>query len=77
MSLLGYALLWPHARPWRLSQPEPMLRAVPEAQDVAAILAEATSKHVSLEQNLTQINAAPGASSETAPSKGELKGATA
>ena len=31
--------LWPHARPWRLQQPEPMLRAVPDAARVAAILA--------------------------------------
>jgi len=39
--LLGYALLWPHARPWRFARPEPMLRAIPEAEKVAAILAEA------------------------------------
>jgi hypothetical protein len=33
--------LWPHARPWRFSQPEPMLRAIPQAAVVAEILAEA------------------------------------
>lgn len=36
---IGYALLWPHARPWRLKEPQPMLRAIPEAQAFAALLA--------------------------------------
>ena len=35
---LAYLALWPHARPWRVSRPEPMLRAVPEAAKVAGIL---------------------------------------
>jgi hypothetical protein len=38
---IGYIHLWPHARPWRVSKPEPMLRCVPEAGQVAAILARA------------------------------------
>ena len=38
---LGYLALWPHARPWRVSTPEPMLRAVPHASDVAALIARA------------------------------------
>lgn len=33
--------LWPHARPWRLRRPEPMLRCVPDAAQVAAILVRA------------------------------------
>ncbi len=37
---LGYAVLWPHVRPWRLRRPEPMLRAVPDAAALAALLAE-------------------------------------
>lgn len=37
----GYGLLWPHARPWQLREPQPMLRAVPDAQAVAARLARA------------------------------------
>lgn len=35
---LAYLMLWPHARPWRLLRPEPMLRAVPEALEVAHLL---------------------------------------
>lgn len=38
---LAYLALWPHARPWRVSRPEPMLRAVPEAAKVAGILSGA------------------------------------
>lgn len=38
---LSYLLLWPHSRPWRLNVVEPMLRGVPNARDVAEILAKA------------------------------------
>ena len=38
---LAYLLVWPHARPWHLRQPQPMLRAVPHARDVAGILSRA------------------------------------
>ncbi len=37
----GYAYLWPHVRPWRLTRPEPCLRGIPEVQKVAALFAEA------------------------------------
>ncbi len=36
---LGYLALWPHARPWKIVTPQPMLRAVPDAADVAALIA--------------------------------------
>lgn len=38
---IAYLHLWPHARPWYLSRPQPMLRCVPDAAQVAAILARA------------------------------------
>lgn len=31
---------WPHARPWHVMHPQPMLRSVPEAGRVAALLAQ-------------------------------------
>jgi hypothetical protein len=40
---LAYLLVWPHARPWRFKTTEPMLRAVPNARDVATILTRALS----------------------------------
>jgi Bacterial PH domain len=36
--------LWPHARPWRIASPEPMLRCLPEVKSVAAELAKAWSQ---------------------------------
>ena len=41
---IAYLHLWPHARPWRLGKPEPMLRSVPQAALVARVLTEAWSK---------------------------------
>lgn len=38
---IGYFILWPHARPWRMKQAEPALRCVPDAEQVARILARA------------------------------------
>ena len=35
---LGFLTLWPHARAWRVVAPEPMLRALPDAATVAALL---------------------------------------
>lgn len=36
---VGYAVLWPHARPWRVATPQPMLRAIPDAATLAALIA--------------------------------------
>jgi hypothetical protein len=38
---IPYWALWPHARPFRFSRPEPMLRGIPKAAEVARILGEA------------------------------------
>lgn len=38
---LAYLVLWPHARPWKLARPQPMLRSVPDAARVATILGRA------------------------------------
>ncbi len=38
---LGYAALWPHARAWHYANPQPMLRAVPEIDHVATLMARA------------------------------------
>jgi Bacterial PH domain len=40
---IAYVHLWPHARPWRLAQPEPMLCCVNNAPHVAALLTQAWS----------------------------------
>jgi hypothetical protein len=41
---IGVMHLWPHARPWRFTRTEPMLRALPEGQRVAGLLVEALTR---------------------------------
>jgi hypothetical protein len=53
---IGFLHLWPHARPWRLSRPEPMLRCVPDAQNVASILARAAAGKVPHEEAGTRAD---------------------
>jgi hypothetical protein len=38
---LGILALWPHARPWKIVTPQPMLRAIPDARTVAMLVAQA------------------------------------
>ena len=38
---IGYINLWPHARPWRIANPEPMLRCLPNVKQAAEKLASA------------------------------------
>lgn len=49
---VGWIHLWPHARPWRVARPEPMLRCIPDAAAVAALLStvwvKATGNHAAL-----------------------------
>lgn len=41
---IAYLHLWPHARPWSLARPQPMLRAIPAAAQVAQTFAAAWSE---------------------------------
>lgn len=41
---IAWLHLWPHARPWRLARPEPMLRAIPEASMVTRLLSDAWAR---------------------------------
>ena len=59
---LGYAILWPHARPFRFSKPQPMLRAIPNVAEVAAKLAKATAAHRDI-----AMKELPGATDAPAP----------
>lgn len=56
---LGYALLWPHARPWRLREPQPMLRALPDAESVARAIARACADLVPIERASPMRHADP------------------
>jgi hypothetical protein len=41
---IPYFLLWPSARPWRYTSPEPALRCIPNARQVAQILGRALAE---------------------------------
>ena len=43
-SRVRYLKLWPHVRPWRFKVAEPMLRGVPDAITVAALLSHAVAQ---------------------------------
>jgi hypothetical protein len=38
---VAYLMLWPHARPFHFAHPQPALRCIPKADDVASLLASA------------------------------------
>jgi hypothetical protein len=57
---LGWLQMWPHVRPWKVAQPQPMLRAVP--MNFAPILAAALAK-----ADPAQHRPVEAAAGETAP----------
>ncbi len=68
---MGWLILWPHVRPWRMRRAQPMLRAIPEVERVAQLLGRA----------LATAAAQPAAMlpplAETAPVGAGLPGAAA
>jgi hypothetical protein len=38
---VAFLVLWPHARPWRLNRPEPMMRSLAQPEEVAKVLSRA------------------------------------
>ena len=61
---ISYLILWPHARPWHMKKPEPMLRGIPDAAEVAQILARALA--MSASDPATRESAAESAAAKTA-----------
>jgi hypothetical protein len=59
---IAWLALWPHARPWRMTRAEPMLRAVPVTEGAAQILSRALAASASLPvPALTERHAASNA----------------
>jgi Bacterial PH domain len=65
---LAYLVLWPHARPWHLKKPQPMMRSVPDGLKVAGILSNAlqaeagqprTGQPIVNQGDVTGANSAP------------------
>ncbi len=68
---LGYLVLWPHARPWKLGNPQPMLRALPDA----AVVGERLARAVAAIAPVDRAAEAPSKSAEAMPAG--LQGAIA
>lgn len=68
---IGYLHLFPHARPWHLRKPEPMLRCVPDAGRVAAILAQALAGAAEAGSSdavvASRVSSRPSGTSDAAP----------
>lgn len=71
---VGYAMLWPHARPWRVREPQPMLRAVPDGRAVAELIARTLAETVPGERRAV-ATAAGDASAVAGPAMGEAQAA--
>lgn len=53
LSLLGetrlsYLVCWPHIRPWYMKRTQPTLRCIPDAQNVARLIADAAEARVTM-----------------------------
>ena len=54
---VSFLVLWPHARPWQVRKPQPMLRGVPDGHRVAMVLARALAS--AARQPARQVASAP------------------
>ncbi len=72
---LGYWLLWPHARSLRMMHPQPMLRAIPDAQSVADQLLQATRAVQAVAPPVA--GTAPAPPERIQPPSGAMQGAAA
>jgi hypothetical protein len=55
---ISYLMIWPHVRPWHLKRPQPALRCIPHAAQVAQLFAEAAEARISepvLERTATEL----------------------
>lgn len=59
---LSYLLLWPHVRSLRVWKPQPLLRAVPDAEVIAEKLASACAEFAPIERSLIDIKDAEATS---------------
>jgi hypothetical protein len=69
-SRIGYLITWPHVRPWQFARPQPMLRAIPDGERVAALLANGLAASTG-----TAPAAAPGRADQSPPRTSELTAA--
>ncbi len=63
---LAWLVLWPHARPWKVSQPEPLLRGLKDHQKVGEILREAALQAMPATEEGNGASSASAGSNEPA-----------
>jgi hypothetical protein len=63
---VNYLIMWPNVRPWRFTNAQPMLRAIPEAAKVAEILAEALRSATAESEEAAEAIAEQGSSTTQA-----------
>lgn len=68
---IAFFHLWPHARPWRLGRPEPMLRCIPDAARVAQALRTAWAQEtLGLEHAaIAPLNLQPSPAAQAQPAE--------
>ncbi|MCR9147642.1 MAG: photosynthetic complex putative assembly protein PuhB [Rhodobacteraceae bacterium] len=47
---VSYLVCWPHVRPWHVKNTQPALRCIPDAERIAALMAEAAEARISTPQ---------------------------
>ncbi|WP_158639105.1 photosynthetic complex putative assembly protein PuhB [Elioraea rosea] len=67
---IAFLFLWPHARPWHFSRPQPTLRCIAEPETVAQIIGRALAASAAL-----PVQAVPG-TEHRSPARGEAAAAT-
>jgi hypothetical protein len=73
---IAWVHLWPHARPFHIAKPQPALRSIPEAGDVAEILRQAMIAEAQTRLGLVNV-AAPQQAASTDPQTAFPSGAVA
>jgi len=64
---IGLLHLWPHARPWHFTRTEPLLRALPQVDAVAAVLQQALAASLQADEKLAAPVARPAAAANSRP----------
>jgi hypothetical protein len=72
---LAYLVIWPHVRPWMVRNPQPMLRAVPNAEVVADLAARALA--IATAGSAQQVIGAGGENPEATGKPGQMQTAAA
>ncbi|MEC9099828.1 MAG: photosynthetic complex putative assembly protein PuhB [Pseudomonadota bacterium] len=69
---IPYFFIWPHARPWRFREAEPMLRAVDDVEAIAKILVE--QLEAGKNQNLDELRQGPEENPDLPANKSTMPG---